>query len=125
MPNTPSSEEIKRAATALFEERVGAVTAVADATRERIAKQAEAAQAERREAAAWADAVRRGWTESELKGMGLVAPGRKSPGRPRSAAAAASRVESDAAKKRREDAEDTAVALRYEADSHAAIEEQV
>lgn len=74
----------------LFEQRIGAVEAVAQATRERIAKQAEASEAEQREAAAWAEALRRGWSEDELKGMGLVAPGRKAAGRPRSRRRAAS-----------------------------------
>ena len=84
MADTPSTEEIQRAARALFDERVGAVTALADAARERAAKQAEAAEAEQREVAAWADALRHGWTEDDLKGMGLVAPGRKPTGRTRS-----------------------------------------
>lgn len=84
MPNTPTTEDIKQAAQALFIERVGAVTALADATRERAAKQAEAAEAEQREVAAWAGALRQGWTEDDLKGMGLVAPGRKSAARARS-----------------------------------------
>ena len=55
MANTPSTEDIKQAAQALFVERVGAVTALADAARERAAKQAEAAEAEQREVAAWAE----------------------------------------------------------------------
>jgi len=83
MAKTPSSEDIKQAAQALFDERVGAVTALADATRERAAKQAEAAEAEQREVAAWAGALRQGWTENDLKEMGLVAPGRKAAARAR------------------------------------------
>ena len=45
-------------------------------------KQEQAAAAEREHAALWAAGVREGWTEAELKGMNLVPPGRKAPGRP-------------------------------------------
>ena len=132
MADTPSTEEIKRAAKALFDERVQAVTAAAEATRDRIVKQAAAAEAERCEAAAWTGALRRGWTESELKAMGLLPPARKAPGRPRRAPATAPGRTPPAAgatgdaerEEAKAQAQERAAGVGIEAQDHAAIEAQ-
>jgi len=39
--------------------------------------------AERADTAAWANAEKAGWTETELRQVGFPAPGRRPPGRPR------------------------------------------
>jgi hypothetical protein len=82
MPTHADAEAVRRAAKAIFDKRVDAVVRIAEAHADMLAKQQEAAAAEREHAATWAAALREGWTEAELKGMDLIPPGRKPPGRP-------------------------------------------
>ena len=44
---------------------------------------AAADEAERADAAAWAKALKNGWSEADLREVGFDAPSRRSPGRPR------------------------------------------
>jgi hypothetical protein len=82
MPTHVDTEAVKRAAKALLDNRVELVVQIAEAQQTMLDKQEEAAAAEREHAALWAAGVREGWTEAQLKGMNLVPPGRKAPGRP-------------------------------------------
>ena len=82
MPTHVDTEAVKRAAKAMLDNRVELVVQIAQAHQTMLDKQEDAAAAEREHAALWAAGVREGWTEAELKGMNLVAPGRKAPGRP-------------------------------------------
>lgn len=82
MPTHVDTEAVKRAAKAIFDKRVDAVVQIAQGHQTMLTKQQEAAAAERAYTALWAAGVREGWTEAELKGMDLIPPGRKTPGRP-------------------------------------------
>jgi len=55
---------------------------------------AAAEEAERADAAAWATALKQGWTEADLREVGYDAPARRAPGRPRRRAATAGRAAS-------------------------------
>lgn len=82
MPTQVNTDAVKAAAKAIFDKRVEAVVQIAQAHQNKLDADAAAVAAEREHAAAWAAGLREGWTEAELKGMDLVAPGRKGPGRP-------------------------------------------
>ena len=82
MPTQVNTDAVKAAAKAIFDKRVEAVVQIAQAHQNKLDADAAAAAAEREHAAAWAAGLREGWTEAELKGMNLVPPGRKAPGRP-------------------------------------------
>jgi hypothetical protein len=82
MPTQVNTDAVKAAAKAIFDKRVDAVVQIAQAHQNKLDADAAAADAERTHAAAWAAGLREGWTEAELKGMDLVPPGRKAPGRP-------------------------------------------
>lgn len=75
----PSYEDNARA---LLDARMDTIRALA-ATRQKCAdKRAELAVADREDAAAFAAAVRAGWSAEELKKVGFDDPGRRLPGRP-------------------------------------------
>lgn len=82
MPTQVNTDAVKAAAKAIFDKRVDAVVQIAQAHQNKLDADAAAAAAEREHTAAWAAGLREGWTEAELKGMDLVPPGRKAPGRP-------------------------------------------
>jgi hypothetical protein len=84
MPTPVDTDAVRSAAKAIFDKRIEAVVAIAQAHQNKLDKQAEADSAERAHAAAWTAGLREGWTEEELKSMGLVTPARKTPGRPKS-----------------------------------------
>lgn len=64
---------------------MSAVQRIAE-TRARLAEiDALRADAEREDAAAYAAAIRANWTEGELRQVGITAPARQAPGRPRKA----------------------------------------
>ena len=84
MTTAPTADGVEAAARALLDDRMTAVRALAD-TRAGLTRAREAVvDAERADAAAYAAAQRAGWTDTELKRLGLEAPARRSPGRPRS-----------------------------------------
>lgn len=66
---------------AVIDRLAGATVAVRDA-------RAALDTAERDEAAAYTAATKAGWTDEELRRLGLTKPGRRSPGRPRQPARA-------------------------------------
>jgi hypothetical protein len=72
-------------ARALFEGRVVAVRALAEARRDTLAKRSELDDLERAEAAAYAVALSAGCTAEELKSLGFDTPARRPRGRPRTA----------------------------------------
>lgn len=78
-------EDVESAARELLENRISAVQALAEARQLRLGKRAELDTAERQYAAAFAAAERAGWSPEELKRVGLEAPDRRLPGRPRRA----------------------------------------
>jgi len=82
MPTQVNTDAVKAAAKAIFDKRVDVVVQIAQAHQHKLDADAAAADAERAHAAVWAAGLREGWTEAELKGMDLVPPGRKGPGRP-------------------------------------------
>jgi len=80
--DTPG-QDILAAARKLQEDKLVAIQRLAD-TRARIATiQAQMTDAEREDANAYQAAVRGGWTEAELKAVGIAPPARQAPGRPR------------------------------------------
>ncbi len=78
-----AAQEILRVRTAVIETLVETVNA------RRLAAAA-LSEAERAEAVAYAEATKAGWTDAELKQLGVDAPARKLPGRPRRQRATAS-----------------------------------
>ncbi len=80
---TIDTTHIEAAARALLDDKIGAVRDLA-ATRQTVAdRRAQLDEAERADTTAYAAAQRAGWTPEELKKVGLDAPTRKAPGRPR------------------------------------------
>ena len=59
------------------------VRELALARQAKIDAAAAADEADRADAAAWATALKNGWTEADLREVGFDAPARRSPGRPR------------------------------------------
>ena len=78
-----AAQEILRVRTAVIETLVETVNA------RRLAAAA-LSEAERAEAVAYTEATKAGWTDAELKQLGVDAPARKLPGRPRRQRATAS-----------------------------------
>ncbi|MFC5382152.1 hypothetical protein [Aquipuribacter nitratireducens] len=85
---TVDTAHVEKAARALLDEKVAAVRLLAQARQRRLDASAALAGAEREDAGAWAAALRAGWTEDELKRVGLDVPKVRLPGRPRTRAAA-------------------------------------
>jgi len=83
MATEVTTQDVESAARDLLEHRIAAVRALAKARQLRLDKRAELDAAEREDAAAFAAAERAGWTPDELKRVGLDAPDRRLPGRPR------------------------------------------
>lgn len=79
------SQDVLAAARRLQEQKLSSVARVV-ASREEIGRiQKELADAQRDDAAAYAEAVKAGWSEGELRSIGIAPPARQVPGRPRSA----------------------------------------
>ncbi len=85
MATAISTDDVETAARALLDGKVAAVRDLAHARQLRNDKRAELDDAERADATAYAAAERAGWTADELRKVGLDAPNRKAPGRPRRA----------------------------------------
>ena len=78
-----TGQGILAAARQLQEQKIAAVGQLAE-SRAKIARiEAELAEARREDAVAYQAAVRGGWTEAELKAVGIGAPAVRAPGRPR------------------------------------------
>lgn len=75
----PNVEEMARA---LLEERLQPVRSLTAATHQVERARQELATAERNRADQWKAAVSAGWSEAELRRLGLKAPQRRSTGRP-------------------------------------------
>ena len=82
-PSTLDSDKIETAARALLDEKVAAVRTLVETRQKREDARAAMSSAERADAAAYTAAVRAGWTTDELKSVGLDAPTKRTPGRPR------------------------------------------
>ncbi len=82
---TIDTTHIEAAARALLDDKIGAVRDLAVSRQAVADRRAQLDEAERVDAAAYAAAQRVGWTPDELKKVGLNAPTRKAPGRPRRA----------------------------------------
>ncbi|PPK91929.1 hypothetical protein CLV92_11910 [Kineococcus xinjiangensis] len=83
MSETPTPEQALSAARALLDEKMANVERLTE-TRKRCAElRQQLEEAERADAVQWAEALRAGWSEDELKRCGLGEPARKKPGRPR------------------------------------------
>ncbi|MFC3687311.1 hypothetical protein [Aquipuribacter hungaricus] len=80
------TDRIQAAARALLDDKVKAVRVLAHARQAREDARAALEQAERADTAAYTAALRDGWTADELKRVGLDAPTKRAPGRPRSTA---------------------------------------
>jgi hypothetical protein len=78
-----STEQVETAARALLDSRIQAVRELATTRQTRNDKREELAAAERADTAAYAAALRAGWTTDELRKVGLDEPERRAPGRPR------------------------------------------
>ena len=76
-------DAVAERARALFEGRVVAVRALAEAHRDTLAKRSELDDVERAEATAYAAALSAGCTAEELKSLGFDPPARRPRGRPR------------------------------------------
>ena len=83
MPTDPGPDEAVERARQLLDPRFGAIRSLADrraalAEARRVIDEAEVADAQ-----AYAEALRAGWSEADLKAVGFDAPERRLPGRPR------------------------------------------
>jgi hypothetical protein len=78
-------DAVTERARALFEERIAAVQALAEARKNTLAKRVELDELQRLEGAAYAAAMSAGCTTQELKSLGFDTPARRPRGRPRSA----------------------------------------
>lgn len=85
MTTTLDTDRIAAAARALLDDKVTAVRTLAEARQKRENAKSALTDAERGDAAAYAAALKAGWTADELKRVGLDAPTRRTPGRPRNA----------------------------------------
>ena len=90
------TDRIEAAARALLDGKVAAVRTLAHARQAREDARAALADAERVDAAAYAAALRAGWTTDELKRVGLDAPTKHATGRPRTSRAARTSTTKDA-----------------------------
>lgn len=78
-----NADEIETHARAMLDNRITAVRTLAE-TRAHVAEaRARLQEAEATDGRAFADAVRAGWTEQDLKALGFDPPTRRAPGRPR------------------------------------------
>lgn len=81
--NDVHPDEVESAARALLDERMGSIRALTQSRQQIADRRAALTEAERAHAAAHADALRRGWTQEELKRLGFTETARKARGRPR------------------------------------------
>ncbi len=77
------TDRIEAAARALLDSKVTAVRTLAHARQAREDARTALTDAERVDATTYAAAMRAGWTADELKRVGLDAPSKRNPGRPR------------------------------------------
>lgn len=78
-----TSQKILDAARALQEQKLAAVQKLVTSRGYIADVREQLAAAERQDATAYQEAVRAGWSEAELKQVGIVPPVRQAPGRPR------------------------------------------
>lgn len=83
MSTTPDPEQAAQTARQLLDARVSVVRKLATAAAEAEQAQATAEAAERQFVAVYREATQAGWAEAELRKMGIPAPKRRAPGRPR------------------------------------------
>src|SRR4051794_32245924 len=98
MPQNVDPRAIEHAARELLDARITAVRELATAQSTVDQARDALATAEANHANVYANATRAGWSDAELKQMGLASPTRRPPGRPRKArgaGAAASAPSSD------------------------------
>jgi len=97
MPTPVDHQAVEQRARALLEDRIVAVRTLATARQHQLDTHArvreELDSADRADAAAYAAALRAGWTDDELKNVGFDAPTRKTPGRPRRTRTTAQRAQ--------------------------------
>lgn len=77
-----TNSDVEEMAKALLEERLAPVRGLKAATDDLERAQIALGDAERARAEQWRSAVSAGWSEAELKRLGLKAPQRRTPGRP-------------------------------------------
>lgn len=96
MPTPTDVQSAEQAARRLLDarrdEKIMSIRALATARQAKNDTLAAAEQAERADTAAWATALKQGWSEADLREVGYDAPTRRTPGRPRRRAAAADRA---------------------------------
>ena len=73
----------RRLLDARRDEKIVSVRELALARQAKVDAAAAADAADRADAAAWATALKHGWTEADLREVGFDAPTRRTPGRPR------------------------------------------
>src|SRR3954454_10401450 len=92
MRETRDTTAIEHTARQLLDARIAAVRELAKAQVARDRARDALGTAETDHASVYAAATRVGWSDSELKQIGLTAPARRSPGRPRRARVSASQT---------------------------------
>ena len=83
VPANSAPPDSEAAARDLLDQRMTAVRALVHARQQVTDARAALDAAERGDAAAYAAATRAGWTDGDLQRVGLPAPSRRPPGRPR------------------------------------------
>lgn len=84
MTTSLDTDRIAAAARALLDDKVTAVRTLAEARQKREDARTALSDAERGDTTAYTAALKAGWTADELKRVGLEAPTKRAPGRPRS-----------------------------------------
>ncbi|WP_380163360.1 hypothetical protein [Jannaschia sp. R86511] len=84
MTTSLDTDRIAAAARALLDDKVTAVRTLAEARQKREDARSALSDAERGDTTAYTAALKAGWTTDELKRVGLDAPSKRAPGRPRS-----------------------------------------
>src|SRR4051812_21097576 len=97
MPDALDTTAVEHTARQLLDARITAVRELATAQIAVDHARAALSAAETTHATVYADATRAGWSDPELKQIGLSAPARRSAGRPRRARPAAGRDNTTAA----------------------------
>src|SRR4051794_9959382 len=92
MPDTLDTTAVEPTARQLLDARITAVRELATAQVAVDHARDALAAAETNHAAVYATATRAGWSDTELKNIGLTAPARRTPGRPRRPRANGSRT---------------------------------
>jgi len=79
----PDTDTAEKTARQLLDTRITAVRELAARRADLTHARDNVTTAERADTAAWANAEKAGWTETELRQVGFPAPGRRPPARPR------------------------------------------